>query len=884
VLTRLLVLLARLRSLVGRERVDRELDDEMAAHLAMLTDDYVRRGMPRDEARRTALVRFGGLMQLKEQHRDERGLPFVDTTLQDIRYGLRTLRRNPAFSLVAIGTLAIGIGAGTAVFSIARAVLLRPLPYADPDRLVRVFETNPSKNWTRNIASPANYADWRRRNAVFTDIGAYEQFSTTGSGASDVFLTGHGEPQALKALGVTGNLLRVLGAAPLLGRTFTDEETFEGQARVVVLSYGLWRSAFAGDPSIVGRGVTLSGRTYDVVGVMAPDFFFPGRDVQLWMPVAYQPSIFVSARRPHWLGVVARRRPDVSLEQAQQEMNGIARALEREYPDTNTQMGVRLERLHDSFAFEPRPALLMLSGAVGLLFLIVCANIANLQLGRATARAREIGIRSALGAGRRRLIRQLFTESLVLSAIAGALGFGIAVAARAALLRFAASTIPLFADVRVDGAVVAFVAALTVIAPLAFAVAPALRSATSGRLTDRGGIGTADARGLRSVLIGAEVALSIVLVVGAVLLTRSLLQLEAVDPGFDQAHAVAFTVTLPSARYPARPDRLRAFEEIDRRLREQPGVEAAGAVSTLALRGFTWTGDATIEGHSASDYERELRHKSITPGYFRAMGIRLLAGRLLDERDTADQPPVTVVNLALVQRYFHGADAVGKRLTYGRPQDRAPWITIVGVVANEQQDAMDKLSQPQVYTALRQQLQNPMTFVVRSALDPAATAAMARREVQAVDRDLALTSITTLDDVVAEAMGDHRFRTTLMSSFAGVALFLAALGIYGVLAYFVSQRSRELGIRLALGAKPQELFAMVVREGLRPVVAGAAVGVAGAIGVGTVIKSLLYRVPPIDPATYAVALSALVAVAFAACAIPARRATQVDPLVALREE
>jgi putative ABC transport system permease protein len=823
-------------------------------------------------------------MQLKEQHRDDRGLPFVDATLQDIRYGLRALRRNPAFALVAIGTLAIGIGAGTAVFTIARAVLLRPLPYANPDRLVRIFETNPLKNWARNIASPANYADWRAQNTVFTEVAAYEQFTSNGSGAGDVFLTGYGEPQGLKALGVTGNLFTVLGTPPLMGRTFTDDETFEGKARVAVVSYGLWQTVFAGDRGIIGRTITLSGRTYDVVGVMPREFFFPGRDVQLWLPVGYPPAVFVRNRRPHYLGVVGRRRDGVSLEQAQQEMNAIARGLERQYPDTNTQMGVRLESFHGSLAFEPRPALLMLSGAVGLLFLIVCANVANLQLGRAVARTHELAIRTALGAGRRRLVRQLFTESLILSLVGGAAGLAIAVAVRAAVIRFAAASLPVFADLRFDRSVLLFAVALSLVAPVLFGVVPALRASRGDRLNERADTGTRDAQLIRSVFIGAEVALSVVLVVGAMLLVRSLMRLQTVDPGFDPNGVVAFTVTLPSARYQKPDERRAALEEIDRRLAAQAGVRAVGAASTLALRGFTWTGDSTVEGRAATDYERELRHKSVSPGYFNAMGIRLLAGRLLDERDTQDRPPVTVVNLALARRYFPGGDAVGKRITYGRPQDNAPWVTIVGVVADEQQDALDKTAQPQVYSAIRQQMQNPMTFVVRSSLDPAAAIAMARREVQAVDRDLALTSVTTLEQVVSNAMGDHRFRTMLLSAFAATALFLAALGIYGVLAYTVSQRSRELGIRLALGARPRELFTMVVGDGMRPVVAGGILGVAGAIASSVAIKSLLFGVAAIDPATYAVALAALAAVALAACAMPARRATRVDPLVALREE
>jgi putative ABC transport system permease protein len=883
-LTPWFVLASRVRALFTSRRLDDDLDREMAAHVALLTEDYVRRGLSRDEARRAALVRFGGPMQLKEQQREDRGLPFVDTTLQDVRYGFRALCRNPAFALVAIGTLAIGIGAGTAVFTIARAVLLRPLPYADPDQLVRVFETNPLKNWARNIAAPANYADWKTQNSVFADIAAYEQFNSNGSGAADVFLTGYGEPRGLKALGVTGNLFHVLGTPPAMGRTFTDDETFEGKARVAVISWGTWQSVFGAEPNIIGRTVTLSGRTYDVVGVMPREFFFPGRDVQLWLPVAYQPAIFTSARRPHWLGVVARRRGGVTIERAQQEMDAIARTLERQYPDTNTQMGVRLESFHGSLAFEPRPALLMLSGAVGLLFLIVCANVANLQLGRASARMRELAIRTALGAGRRRLVRQLFTESLMLSLAGGAGGVAIAVLARGAVVRFAASSLPLFADLRFDRVVILFAVALSLAAPVLFGVVPALRVSRSQRLGERADSGSRDAQTMRAILIGAEVALSVMLVVGAVLLLRSLLRLQTVDPGFDQHGVVAFTVTLPAARYATAADRRRAIEEIDRRLATQPGVKASGAVSTLALRGYTWTGDATIEGRAPTDYERELRHKSVTPGYFAAMGIRLLAGRLLDERDTQEQPPVTVVNLALARKYFTGADAVGKRIAYGRPQDRAPWITIVGVVADEQQDALDKAAQPQVYSPIRQQMQNPMTFVVRSALDPASAIAAARAEVQAVDRDLALTSVATLEQVVAEAIGDHRFRAVLLAGFAGIALFLAALGIYGVLAYAVSQRTRELGIRLALGAKRQELFAMVVRQGMRPVMAGGILGIAGAAASSAVVKSLLFGVAALDPATYAVAVATLAAVALAACAIPARRAMRVDPITALRTE
>lgn len=878
---------SRIHGLLRPGRLDEDFDREVASHIELLTEENIRRGMPAPDARRAARLRFGGPMQVMEDRREHRGLPLVETTLQDVRYAMRALRTQPAFSLAAIATLAIGIGAGTAVFSFVRAVLLRPLPYARPHELVGVYETNPLKHWTKNIVAPANYADWTRDNSVFSGMAAYEQFNSQGSGAGEVFLTGFGEPQGLKALGVSGNLLAVLGASPMLGRSFTDDETFEGKARVAILSYGLWQSAFGGDRAIVGRSVTLSGRAHDVVGVMPRDFFFPGRDVQLYVPLGYPPATFVTSRRPHWLGVVARLKPGVSIEQARANMTGIAMQLEREYPDTNTQMGVRLEPLHASLASEPRSALLMLSGAVGILFLIVCANIANLQLGRAVGRARELAIRRALGAARARLLRQLLTESLVLSTVGGVLGVALAVAVQSALTRYAASAMPLFADVHIDRSVLAFAVALSLLAPILFGIVPALTSAKSAHMSERTESSSRESRGLRNLLVAGEVALSVMLVVGAMLLIRSMSRLQDVDPGFNPQNAVAFTLTLPSARYADAAARFNGFREIERRLRELPGVQAAGATSTLALRGFTWTGDSTVEGRGPADYERETRHASTTADYFPAMGIRLLGGRLFTDGDTRDAPRVTVVNQALAARYFRGsaiADVVGKRIRFGRPQDSGPWVEIVGVVDNEKQDGLDKPAEPTAYSAIAQGQQNPLTFVVRSTQDPEAVVAMARRTVAAVDKDLALTSVATLESVVDGSMEGYRFRTALLSGFAAIALLLAALGIYGVLAYFVSQRSRELGIRLALGAKPSELFQMVVGQGMKPVAAGAVAGLAGALGLTRLMQSLLFDIKPIDPPTYAMAVAALGLVAAAACAVPALRATKVDPLVALRDQ
>jgi len=882
--TRLLILASRIRSALFGRRLDADFRDELQSHLDMLAAEELRKGVTPAEANRRARLRLGGIAQLEENNRRARGLPLLEETMRDIRYALRSLRKNPVFSAIAIATLAIGIGAGTVVFTFAGAVLLRPLPYERPDELVRVFETNPLRRWTRNIASPANYADWRAENVVFVDMAAYEQYFNEGSGASDVFLTGYGDPQPLKSLGVTGNLFQVLGAQPLLGRTFTDEETFAGKARVVILSYGLWQSAFAGDPAIIGRSISLSGATCEVVGVMPREFFFPGRDVHVWIPVAYSPNIFKNSRRPHWLGVIARRKPDVTLAQAGADMDRVARALEEQYPDTNTRMGVHLEPFQGSLAFESRPALLMLSASVGLLFLIVCANIANLQLGRAIARGRELAIRRALGASRTRLVRQLLIESLVLSVAGGAFGFALTWLARAALARLAAPSLPPFAEIRLDRAVALFAAALSLSAPIVFGIMPALTSSRPGQLSDRTASAARDATLLRNALVAAEVALSIILVVGSVLLVRSLVQLGRVDPGFNPDRVIALTVTLPSVRYPDARARFLAFTDIERRIREEPGVQSAGASSSIALRGATWTGDLTFQGRAADDYERDIRHSSITPDYFKTMGIRLLSGRMFDERDRVDQPRTTIVNEAMVRKFFRGADPIGVQLKFARPQDNAPWIAVVGVVADEKQDGLDRDPQPLAYQSIGQQMQNPLTFVVRTSLDAPAAVAAARRQVAAVDKDLALTSVATLQAVVDDSMGSHRFRTLLLSSFAAIALLLAALGTYGVLAYSVSQRARELAIRLALGARRAELFRLVIGQGLRPVALGAVAGLFGALALTSLIESLLFGVTAVDPPTYALAMTLLAAIGAAACAAPAWRATRVDPLRSLREE
>ena len=881
-LNSLLVLASRIRGLLFKRSLDADFDQELQSHIAMLTEEHVRRGMTPAEARRQAHLKLGGVSQIEEHQRDHRGLPQIETTLGDIRYALRTLRKSPGFTLVAVLTLAIGIGATTAMFSVVDAVLLRPLPYPQSGRLIEITETNPLKGWTHTVAAPANFADWQKLNSVFTGIAAYNGSDGRGASQFDMFLTGEGETQRLKGLAVTANLFDVLGVRPWLGRNFTEEENFEGKDRVVILSYNLWQTAFAGDPRIVGRTISLSGRTYDVLGIMPRDFFFPSHDIQIFTTVGFKPSVFTEMRRPHMLNVVARLRDGVSLVQARSQMTAIARRLEQMYPDTNTQMGVRLEGFHASLSQDSRLPLLMLLGAVGFLFLIVCSNIANLQLGRATARSREITIRQALGASRGRLIRQLLTESLVLSLAGGAIGLALAAATGSVLTRFAADALPLYADLRMNGWILLFNGALTVLAPVLFGVMPALASLRAGNLSDRSRTASPRSQSTRDILVACEVALSLMLVIGSGLLIRSLIRLQNVDPGFNQEHTVTFNLLLPGGRYPEKEQVARAIQQIEARLHAEPQVQAAGATSMLALRGAWWTGDASVEGRSPDDFERELRHKSVTPDYFRAMGMRLLRGRFLDNFDKPPRATVVLVNETLGKKYFRGEDPVGKRIRFGRPWE--DWVTIVGVVADEKQDGMAEPVQPEVYVTLGQQPSNRITFVVRGSGDADSLVAAARRQVQIVDKDLALTDVITLRELVRDAVGDERFRTSLLSGFAVVALFLAALGIYGVLAYSVTQRAREIGIRLALGAPQAGLFGMVVRQGMRPVVLGSIAGLAGAYALTGLMKTLLFGVTPADPPTYVATTVILATVALCACAAPALRAVRVDPLVALRED
>ncbi|HYM10612.1 MAG TPA: ABC transporter permease [Bryobacterales bacterium] len=860
--------LLRLGGLFQHSRREQDLTDEFESNIGFHVEDNLRAGMAPEEARRQAILRFGGIESTKQDCRDRLGLPFLETFLYDLRYAARSLARSRMFTVVAVATLAFGIGATTTMFTVAQAVLLRPLPYAQPGRLVAIAEVDrlkPSTGAGADVAS-ADFAEWQRMDTVFSGMAAYVGIDERGKVRIDLPLTGIGETRILKGLVVHSNLFDVLGVAPVLGRNFAGED------RVAILSYKCWRTQFAADPHIVGRSITLGGVPRDVIGVMPRGFFFPNNEVEVFIP----PGDFTPDRVFHDEGVIARLRPGASLQQARAQMAMIGARLQQAYPKTNATLDTRVEIFHSALAATSRAALLMLFSAVGILFVIVCSNVAHLQLGRAASRRQEFTIRKALGAGRGRLIRQLFTESLLLSGLGGLLGLVLANAARAVLLRFAPEAIPSYADLRIDTWVILFNLGVTLLAPLLFGIGPALSAARPDSLRDRGESSPYSDRRARGLLVSAEVALSVVLVVCAGLLIRSFVRLEDVDLGFRTGHTLSFRLDLGDF-VPSEEQRARQYAEIESRLLEQPGIEATGATARPVLGGGSGgeAPDVTIQGR-----ERSLRLELVTPGYFLAMRTPLLRGRFPNQSDTKKSGLIAVVNSAFESAYFPDKNTVGKQVILGRRGA----ATIVGVVADLKQERIDRPARPAAFIPSTQIIPPAVTFFVRGRGDRHALVTAARRAVHSVNKVVPLANVATLDELVQASISGQRVRTTLLSLVAGAALFLAALGLYGVLAYSVVQRSTEIGIRMALGASAPRLFRMILLDGMRPVIIGAAFGFAAAYAASGLIRSLLFGTVPADPATYLLTVLILAVVSLCACAIPAMNAIHVDPMVSLRRQ
>ncbi|WP_083682656.1 ABC transporter permease [Archangium sp. Cb G35] len=878
----------RLLKLAVRPRaVEQDVDEELRFHLEMRAAAHEREGLSPAEARAAAEREFGDVAGVREEcvrigHERERMMKrflLWDALAQDVRYAVRMLRHAPGFALVAVLTLALGIGATTAIFSVVRGVLLRPLPFAEPERLVRMWQANPSQGVARGDVSPLDFADWKARQRSFEDMGTWWYVE----GMSGSNLSGDGEPQRLPAAYVNDGFFSTLGVAPVLGRALLAGEHQPGHNAVVVLSHGLWQRRFGGDRAILGRTLTLDGLPITVVGVMPPGFSFPSERVDLWLSDSLiDESGIPRQRQVRWQSVVARLKPGVSLETARSEMNGVARQLAEEYPATNLQTSaVTAVPLHEAVTGDVRSGLMVLLGAVGFLLLIACVNVANLMLTRATARERELAVRAALGAGPGRLMGQLLTESLVLATLGGAAGLLLAAWGTELLLAFSVKQLPRLHEVRVDGAVLAFAMGATLFTGVLFGLLPAVR-AGSPRLAPvlkaagRGMTGTGGAR-LRGALVVTEVALAVVLMAGAGLAVRSLMSLLSVEPGFRAEGAVVVSFSSSPAGRPSR----QYLAEVLERVREVPGVQVAGTTKNLPLEGSGEPAPLILPGQSqesAADAPR-VHYLYVSNDYFRAMGIPLLRGRAFTSQDTSEMPVVMMVNDAFARRFFPGEDVLGRSIQWG--QVAAP---IVGVVGDVRQESLSEPAPPLVYVHVLQQSRSSVNLVVRGQGAPLQLAAAVRQAIWSVNPNQTITRITTLEEVVGGSVARPRLIAALLGLFAVLALVLGAVGIYGVLAYTVGQRQREIGVRLALGARPAEVLGMILRGGMRLAGLGVALGVAGALVLSRVMSSILYGVAPHDPLTFVAVAVVLLGVALVACLVPARRAMRVDPAVSLRAE
>jgi predicted permease len=805
--------------------------------------------------------------------------------LKDLRYGARSLLKRPGLTAVALITLALGIGVNTAIFSAVDSVLLRPLPYKDPESLMALWEHTPALGIAQNQFAPANYFDLRKQNQSFADVGAFGPLSTN--------LTGEGEPEQLEGQLVTANVLALLGVQPALGRTFAGDEDQLGREHVVVLSDALWRRRFNRDPGIINRNVTLNGESFNVVGVMPPNFFFPERETELWLPWAMEPGQ-AEGRGDHYFRLVARLEPGVTREQAHAEAESIAARLATEYPRTNEGLGFVVNSFHQDYVGDLRRPMLILFAAVGLVLLIACANVANLMLAQATTRRREIAIRMALGAGRWAIARQLLAESLLLALAGGLLGVLGAIWGVEALSKLLPESLSKLQAITVDSRVFLFTLGVTVLTAIAFGAVPAFQAAranpgnTLGE-TGRDLSGGVSGRYVRRVLVVSEVALAVVLLVGAGLLIRSFQRLRQVDVGFKPEKLLTMRMVLPLPKYAKQENRTAFYDELLRRVDELPGVESAGMISFLPLSISGMKFSFSVEGRNMpSDMQLPFAlYRVVSPDYFRALGIPLQRGRFFDTRDSATATPAIIINRNLAEKFWPGEDPTGRRLKIGPPDSPNPWASVVGVIGDVRQAGLYGELLPELYVPYAQERRSfvaPRDLVVRVNGDSAALVGSVREAVWAVDKDQPVSNVRTMDQVFAAAVSRERFQMLLLALFATLALVLACVGLYGVISYAVAQRTREIGVRMALGAQPGDVLRLVIRQGMALTIAGLLVGIGVGLAVTRVMTDMLFGVTATDTVTFMSAGALLVVVAFLACYVPARRATKVDPLVALRYE
>jgi putative ABC transport system permease protein len=886
---------ARLRGLLGKRRAEIELDDEIRAHLELLTERYIRQGMTEAEAASAARRQFGNITLLQEVNREMRGIRFIDRFLQDLRFGMRMLGRNPGFTCVAVLTLALGIGANSAIFSVVNAVLLRSLPYRDPERLVLLHQRRQQEGG--RLALSADFLQWRDQAKSFEQIAAY--------GCASVVLTGSGEAERLSAGLVSADLFATLDVAPALGRAFIQAEDAPGGAPVVILSDGLWRRRFGGDPEVIGRSITLEGKSRTVIGIMPYEFQFPRRS-DLWLPLALDatdelkrmdPSIYNISDRPSFLNVIARLKPDVTPEAARAELSVILERQRQASPHVYADARTSVIGLSESLDGNARLALLMLFGAVAFVLLIACANVANLLLARSAARQKEMAIRAAVGAGRLRLVRQLLTESLLLSLLGGAAGLLAAKWGVKLLVAMTPARVArIFAGIEetsVDGRVLGFTCAVVLLTGLIAGLFPALQASktdvneTLKAQSTAGGaraghVGRGGVRRMLPVLMIAELALALVLLVGAGLMINSFLRLLAVPKGYDPDGVLTLELSLSDTRYPMRsPQRDAYLRESLARVQALPGVQSA-ALGTIPIMGTYFNLPLQIEGRAPFERGKEpvVPLKGSSPGFFQTMGMQMRAGRQCSTQDQAAK--VAIINEALAWRFFPNENPIGHRLLMGKDP-----TTIVGVVGDTRNISMDREAGPEIYSCGL-----GYSLVVRANLDqnnPAGLTSLAsaiQKQVSAIDPNEPINHVVTMDEQLSNslAVAGRRYILLLLGVFAGVALVIATVGIYGVISYAVSQRTHEIGIRMALGAQASDVLRMVIWRGMSLTLIGVALGLAASLALTRILKILLFEVSATDPATFALITLLMIGVALIASYIPARRATKVDPLQALRHE
>ena len=877
----------RWRALVQRETVIHDIDKEFRFHLEMETKANLDRGMSADDARQAATRSFGNFASVRDKAYEVRGGGMIETLLQDIRYAVRGLVKHKTFTAVAVVTLALGIGANTAIFSVVNQLLLRPLPYGDAERLVMLWEVTPDGRH-QNTTSRANFLGWRDQNTTFEGLAAFTD--------QRLNLTGAGEAEEVSVQFASPELFRVLGVEPILGRSMTTDDAKAGSPNITVLGYSFWQRRFGGDPQIVGKPITLNGAAFTVVGVMPPDFQWhirqrsgTGRAAEIWtvldMPTGE------GASRGRFLSVVARLKDGATLPQAAAEMKTIAARLEQDAPRFNTGYGAEVVPLRDQFVGKVKFGLWIILGAVGLVLLIACANVANLLLSRAAAREKEIAVRAALGAGRSRIVRQLLTESLLLATLGSLLGLALAWVGIKALVAISPGDLVNLRHVGLNLTVLAWTMGISLITGIVFGLVPALEATRldlNGALKE--GKGTEGqsprSRRLQSALVVTEVALALILLANAGLLVKSFNRLQNIDRGFNPDNLMTMVVRLPEKKYKDDQQMVSFFRRATERIRTLPGVSSVGMVNYLPLYGGLGAQTGyTVEGRPTPPQGHEPpTHVRVTDAtYFNTMGIPLLRGRNFTESETSEARRVVLISESMARQHFPGEDPIGKRITVPMSEKPVP-TEIVGIVGDVRYESLVDDPEPTVYFPHPELTYPFMTLVIRTGGDPAAIAPAVKRELSELDRDQPVSDVRTMNQVMADTVARARFNTLLLALFAGLATLLAAVGIFGVMNYSLTIRTREIGLRMALGAEPRKVVMLMLKEGLVLTLIGATIGLAGALALTRLMSSLLFGVHAADPVTFVLIVFLLMVVSLIACYLPARRAARIDPLIALRAE